>query len=183
MVSVALTGSMTITGAVNIGAGGGASTSLVITSSDFANHGTNNGSGGSLTAANTNGYNYSGTGNLIDPFYVLSNPNTGTATRIQNAFTAAGLDINHVYVFDATFYLENLGAGQQAGTSRKVRISYYVPTNNLFVLAVDESNANWTTGPYSGTALSGQFTFPLTINVSSGVQNNTNGNSTAGDWC
>jgi len=174
---------ITVGAGITIGNVGGGSTTLVITANDFANYSTNNGGGGSLTAANTNGYNYAGGGDLVNPYYVLSNPAGGTVTRIQNAFTAAGLDINHVYVFDATFYLENLGAGQQTGVSRKVRMSYYVPSNNFYVLAVDETNTNWTSDPYLGTALNGQFSFPLTINVSSGVQSQTSPGGGSGDWC
>lgn len=163
--------------------GGGGSTTLVITPNDFASYAVNQNvaAGG---GSGTGGYYYSGSGNLVDPYYRLQSPNTGTRDRIIDSFAAASLNINHVYVFDASFYEESFdGVNFSAGATRKIRISFETSTNRFYVLAIEEGNANWTPDPYMGTALSGQFVFPLTIDLTTAVQNNTVGNSSAGDWC
>jgi hypothetical protein len=162
--------------------GGGGSTTLVITPNDFASYAVNQNvaAGG---GAGTSGYYYSGSGNIIDPYYRLQSPSPGTRDRIIASFAAASVNINHVYVFDASFYQESFdGVNFSAGATRKIRISFETSSNWFYVLAIEESNANWT-DPYTGTALSGQFVFPLTIDLTTAVQNNTIGNNTAGDWC
>jgi hypothetical protein len=183
--TIQITGGLVAQGGMTFqtGAGGGGSTILVITPNDFASYAVNQNvaAGG---GNGTGGYYYSGSGNLVDPFYRLQSPNPGTRDRIIASFAAASLDINHVYVFDASFYEESFDmVNYYPGATRKMRISFETSTNRFYVLAIEEGNTNWTPDPYMGTALSGQFVFPLTINLATGVQNNTSGNNGAGDWC
>jgi hypothetical protein len=160
--------------------------SLTVASADFtsaivAGGPMGNGGGQTFGIDGTLGYQQNTTNrNLGDPIYSLLGPTMPMSGRLTTFWSAAGLDLNNAYVFNATFATATVPPGGTTTSSYSclVRVTW---TDRVNMIVIDQTDTSWQAGSggYVGTSLVGKFMLPVTLTP----YIPTTQLGTANDWC
>jgi hypothetical protein len=160
--------------------------SLTVASADFtsaivAGGPMGNGGGQTFGIDGTLGYQQNTTNrNLGDPIYSLIGPTMPMSGRLTTFWSAAGLDLNNAYVFNATFATATVPPGGTTTSSYSclVRVTW---TDRVNMIVIDQTDTSWQAGSggYVGTSLVGKFMLPVTLTP----YIPTTQLGTANDWC
>ena len=132
---------------------------ITSSSGDWGNYGHQG-----VDATDTTGFTVTSYTLNLYAFYSLSNATGNAYDRIQAAWTAASLDPNFAYAWNATFASYTPpGGGLQTNYSCLVRMS--IGGGQIKIIPIDQTDTSWQTGSFTSTALQGTFSLPLTLSA------------------